>query len=268
MSSPASRAQRPPIGLRPELTTRIAIESRPHRFNAGHSAVVWLENTQARLVEFDLFILDYSQASRRFIEERYPSRVTFHLGPSRETLPLYSQRVSAGTAAPCDLWLIDGDHGKNVELDLFNALAASHAGTIIVADDCGLLFPYVRRFWRVHVGVGSILESGCLSTKVKGSAVEKTWCYGEVAGWAAAAAAGSGAANLHGLIDAAKARNREDRNQAYFQARQRSRGRSSNSSNAIIHRKHHGHDASSSDSRWIRGSAFARARRAARGGWR
>ena len=54
---------------------------------------------------------------------------------------------------------------------------------MIIADDASLLFPYVRKFWRVHVGIGSIEERGCVSTRSR-NGVEKTWCIGAVASWA------------------------------------------------------------------------------------
>ena len=137
-------------------------------FNAGHSAVVWLEKTHARVVEFDLLALPYSHISRRFVEARYHGRVTFHVGDSGETVQQYAHQVRNGSAAACDLWLIDGDHGIHAKLDFLNALGASHAGTLIVADDAGLLFPYVRKYWRVHVGIGSIFEHACMSTRACG----------------------------------------------------------------------------------------------------
>ena len=181
-------------------------------FNAGHSAAVWLENTHAKLVEFDLLTLNYSHASRRFIEERYPGRVTFHQGPSRLTVSKYAEHVRNLTAPPCDLWLVDGDHGKNVEHDFMNALAASHEGTVFIVDDANMEWPYVRRFWRVHVAVGSIEERSCVGTRVRGSKVEKTWCVGEVAGWATT----SDSPRLHGLVSQVNLLSREARNAAYY----------------------------------------------------
>jgi len=182
-------------------------------FNAGHSAAVWLENTHAKLVEFDLLTLNYSHASRRFIEERYPGRVTFHQGPSRLTVSKYAEDVRNLTAPPCDLWLVDGDHGKNVEHDFMNALAASHAGTVFIVDDANMEWPYVRRFWRAHVAVGSIEERSCVGTRVRGSKVEKTWCVGEVAGWATTS---DGSPRLRGLISQVNLLSREARNAAYY----------------------------------------------------
>ena len=101
-----------------------------------------------------------------------------------------------GTASACDIWLVDGDHGIGAKVDLFNALASSHAGTMIVADDASLLFPYVRKFWRVHVGIGSIKERGCVSTRIR-HGVEKTWCIRTVASWAVGEAADGRPCQVH-----------------------------------------------------------------------
>lgn len=181
-------------------------------FNAGHSAVAWLEATHARLVEFDLLGLPYSHASRAFVEQRYPKRATFHVGDSKTSVRSYAQAVLNGTASACDIWLVDGDHGIGAKVDLFNALASSHAGTMIVADDASLLFPYVRKFWRVHVGIGSIKERGCVSTRIR-HGVEKTWCIGTVASWAVGEAAWTA---VHAKFIALHALSRAERNRAYF----------------------------------------------------
>jgi hypothetical protein len=189
-------------------------------FNAGHSAVVWLEGTRARVVEFDLLTLPYSRQARRFVETRYPQRTAFHVGDSHATVPRYASLVGNGTAPACDLWLVDGDHGIHSKSDFFHALAASHDGTAIIADDAGLLFPYVRKYWRIHVGIGSIVERSCTSTQVRGG-VEKTWCVGVAAEWAVGA---SGASAVRQRFDAAFQLGRAERNAAYFKRRRSSKG--------------------------------------------
>lgn len=186
-------------------------------FNAGHSAMLWLEGTTAHVHEFDLLGLPYSQASRKLVEMLYPNRTTFHVGDSASTVRDYADRVANGTAPPCDLWSIDGDHGIHSKVDFFNALDASRAGTVVIADDAGLRFPYVRKFWRIHVGIGSIHERACVLTHAAENN-EKTWCVGIVAPWVSALH-GTGA--LHNRFDAAFERRREERNAAYFRARRR-----------------------------------------------
>ena len=197
----------------PELRTGTICEI---GFNAGHSAVLWLEGTETRVILFDLLGLPYSIASRRFVDTRYPGRTSFHVGDSKTTVRSYADRVLNGTARPCDLWSIDGDHGIHAKIDFLNALDASRDGTIVVADDAGLRFPFVRKFWRIHVGIGSIHERGCVITHAQG--VEKTWCIGAVAPVASGRLVG---AALRTRFDTALAMSREERNAAYFRSRRR-----------------------------------------------
>ena len=154
-------------------------------FNAGHSAIMWLHDTSAQLVEFDLQTLPYSESSRRLVESAFPGRVHFHVGKSRETVPLYVSRVRNEIARPCDLWLVDGDHGSGAKHDLMNALSASRAGTIVVVDDASLRFPLLRKYWRIHVALGSIRELSCVQLSHRGS--RKGWCVGSVQQWATTA---------------------------------------------------------------------------------
>ena len=157
-------------------------------FNAGHSAIMWLHGTGARLVEFDLQSLPYSTASRRFAETTFPGRVAFHVGKSRNTLPQYVASVRNGTAPPCDLWLVDGDHGIGAQHDMMNALGASRDGTIFVVDDASLRFPLLRKYWRIHVAVGRLRERACIQLKRGGAThTAKGWCVGSVSGWATTA---------------------------------------------------------------------------------
>lgn len=186
-------------------------------FNAGHSAAIWLFGTRARLVEFDLLALPYSAASRAWAERSFAGRIEFHVGNSRATVRDYASRVRNGTAAACDLWLIDGDHGIGARHDLRNALAASKPGTVraqphpspqltphsaspphpttsthprwqvVIADDASSAFPLVRKFWRLHVVVGSIREHGCEQVwATKGRRQLKGWCVGLVQPWVTA----------------------------------------------------------------------------------
>jgi len=201
-------------------------------FNAGHSAVLWLEGTAARVQEFDLLSLPYSQASRDFILRRYPGRTSFHVGDSVATVGLHARRVLKGTAAPCDLWLIDGDHGIHAKADFLNALGASRAGTIVVADDAGLRFPYVRKFWRIHVAIGSIRECGCVITRAAQSGAEKTWCIGTVSPWAVGS---RGSAAVRVRFEAAMQLDRQERNTAYFGVRRDANGNCSSLAADRVH---------------------------------
>jgi hypothetical protein len=154
-------------------------------FNAGHSAIMWLHGTNAQLVEFDLQSLPYSLASRRFVESAFPSRVHFHVGKSRHTVPGYAARVRNTTAPPCDLWLVDGDHGVGAQHDIMHALAASRGGTLFVVDDASLRFPLLRKYWRIHVALGSLRELACIQLNRRGVTHNaKGWCIGRVQPWA------------------------------------------------------------------------------------
>merc|ERR1712137_559577 len=62
-------------------------------FNAGHSAAVWLHETNARLIEFDYGSLPYSNGARALIEALYPSRTAFHIGDSARTLADFAEKV-------------------------------------------------------------------------------------------------------------------------------------------------------------------------------
>ena len=93
------------------VTTRVCVcECVQIGFNAGHSAIVWLEGLNTSLRSFDVFKLPYADACRRSVAERYPGRVQFFAGSSTITVPKYSADVQAGRAAACDLWFVDGEY--------------------------------------------------------------------------------------------------------------------------------------------------------------
>ena len=148
---------------------------------------MWLHGTRGRLVEFDLQTLPYSTASRALVEGRFPGRATFHVGSSKLTVAAYAARVRAGSSPPCDLWMIDSDHGIGTRHDMRNALAASHAGTVVVADDATAAFRLVRKFWRMHVVHRSIRQLACAQLyTTRGARQLKGWCVGTVEPWVVA----------------------------------------------------------------------------------
>lgn len=171
-------------------------------FNAGHSAIVFLENTSAQLNSFDLFNLPYSAPTRGFVAARYPGRVKFHEGNTKATVPRYNQAVEEGRAAPCDIWLVDADHYKNVWLDFKHVLgASSRNGTLIVADDTTERFPFVLRYWRRLVLSRNVsqlscetVELGTMKTRRGWENNTKGWCVGEVVRRAGGRRAHGGAA--------------------------------------------------------------------------
>ena len=163
-------------------------------FNAGHSAIVWLENTSVQLLNtFDIFSMPYSAPARRFISARYRERVRFVAGNTKVTVPEYVQAVKEARQPACDLWMVDADHFKNTYLDFRNAIASSHparranGSTMIVADDTTERFPYVLKYWRSLVERGNItnprcerVDLGVVSGRRGPERNVKGWCVGDV----------------------------------------------------------------------------------------
>lgn len=66
-----------------------------------------------------------------------------------------------------------------------NALAASKPDTVLVADDATAAFPLVRKFWRLHIVLGSVREASCEQFwTTEGRRQLKGWCVGTVQPWA------------------------------------------------------------------------------------
>ena len=153
-------------------------------FNAGHSAVVWLEGLETQLKTFDLFKLPYSNASRHWIDEQYPGRVAFYKGDSAETVPRYVARVDAGLEPRCDVWFVDGLHSKAGRIppqplaDLRNALLSASHGATIIADDCTRRFPAVPAAWRSLLSTGTIKDAFNVTHALRPPAGLKGWCVG------------------------------------------------------------------------------------------
>ena len=62
---------------------------------------------------------------------------------------------------------------------------ASRAGTLVVVDDASLRFPLLRKYWRIHVAIGSIHELACIQLNRRGVTHNaKGWCIGRVQPWA------------------------------------------------------------------------------------
>ena len=102
-------------------------------------------------------------------------------------MPLFGKAVQAGHEPPCDMWIVDADHFRNAYMDFDNALASSHNGTLMVADDASARFPFVARAWRQLIERGNVSELGCdevdlgLVRARKGWEHNlKRWCLGSV----------------------------------------------------------------------------------------
>ena len=78
-------------------------------FNAGHSAILWLESSpHLKYLGFDLGVHHYSKMNLHFFESRYSAdrfRVIF--GPSNDTVPRF---VAENPSFRCDILSIDGGH--------------------------------------------------------------------------------------------------------------------------------------------------------------
>ena len=59
-------------------------------FNAGHSALAWLEGMpHVNVVSFDLGAHQYVTAAYEVLNDMYPNRLTLLLGDSAETIPMF-----------------------------------------------------------------------------------------------------------------------------------------------------------------------------------
>ena len=116
-------------------------------FNAGHSAIVWLQAaTTQRLFSFDLCTEAYCEAAQQLVEALFPGRLRYVKGNSIKTFGAEAKPVAPHQ---CDLVFIDGYHNGFAPLrDLSNGRDASHNGSIVVADDCSPRFPDVERAFR------------------------------------------------------------------------------------------------------------------------
>jgi len=102
-------------------------------FNAGHSAVLFLENNSSiNVTSFDIGEHDYVNVGKKYIDINYPSRHTLIIGNSIESVPIFINRNSV----TFDLIFIDGGHEYNVaKVDLENCKKLSHKNTIVIMDD-------------------------------------------------------------------------------------------------------------------------------------
>ena len=159
-------------------------------FNAGHSALVWLEGGCQRLIEFDFLREPYSATSRAFVEKTYPGRVTFVRGSSMFSLENHLKNVLSGKAPACDLWMVDGNHGPEGKpsthpallawpgRDLTHAIKASADGALVIADDCTERFPDVQRAWAKLQSLGSLHGDSQIKHALPEPIGVKGWCVG------------------------------------------------------------------------------------------
>jgi predicted O-methyltransferase YrrM len=97
-------------------------------FNAGHSAELFLSNSQCILTSFDIGYHDYVHNAKNYIDLMYPNRHTLILGDSTVTVPKCNNTF--------DVIFIDGCHEYDVaKQDLENCIKLAHKDTIIIMDD-------------------------------------------------------------------------------------------------------------------------------------
>ncbi len=98
-------------------------------FNGGHSAEIFLSNSEAIVTSFDLGCYDYVFKGKKYIDLTFPDRHVLILGDSRKTVKEYSSE-------PFDLIFIDGGHTYNIaKSDLINCKKFANENTILLMDD-------------------------------------------------------------------------------------------------------------------------------------
>jgi FkbM family methyltransferase len=114
-------------------------------FNAGHSALLFLENTppDTKVVSFDLGEYAYVFAAKRYIDAMFPGRHTLVTGDSTVTIPNYEAQVAhrmkdPATAPPMqfDFIFIDGGHQNDIPMkDILNSQRLARDDRTVVAID-------------------------------------------------------------------------------------------------------------------------------------
>jgi len=102
-------------------------------FNAGHSALRFLAQSQAKVFEFDLGSHDYAHTAERFLHSRFFDRLNVTWGDSTKTLP---QFIQANPSVKCDLLIVDGGHAYEVAIsDLKNFAQMTAPEHLLAIDD-------------------------------------------------------------------------------------------------------------------------------------
>ena len=102
-------------------------------FNAGHSALVWLEsNPNVHLYSFDLGRHNYTAPMASFLKENYPNRFDIFMGASDVVVPIVNQKHHIS----CDILVVDGGHFSNQALkDIVNMKRFAHENSLLIVDD-------------------------------------------------------------------------------------------------------------------------------------
>lgn len=128
-------------------------------FNAGHSATVFLENTDRNVISFDILEEgNIASVAKEYIDMTYPNRHTLVVGDSRETVPEFEFENGI-----CAIF-IDGEHSYEIaKADIVNCSDKAKRGTLIIVDDVvklGFPIPGPVKAWEESLLELNILYAG------------------------------------------------------------------------------------------------------------
>ena len=145
-------------------------------FNAGHSATIFLEmNSRARYIGFDMASLAWTNHQVDLVSRRYPGRFTLIRGNSFIKVPEYQR---ANPSVKCDVWSIDGDHGKGVARDFESARTMASPTGLVLADDYTSNFPAILQTWNANQAQGNLQSLYCHEDERFYWKKKKGWCLG------------------------------------------------------------------------------------------
>lgn len=102
-------------------------------FNAGHSALRYLTQTDAQVYMFDDAKHDYARESAKFLQENFPGRLNVTWGDVADTLIEFQLDHKKVT---CDLMVLDGrNRARHVIEDLSNFVYLASPTHTVVVDD-------------------------------------------------------------------------------------------------------------------------------------
>mmetsp|Transcript_3649 Transcript_3649/g.7982 ORF Transcript_3649/g.7982 Transcript_3649/m.7982 type:complete len:259 (+) Transcript_3649:81-857(+) len=105
-------------------------------FNAGHSAAIFLNaNPEAVVYSFDIAQFPYTRGNLQLMEELFPGRFHYILGPSATTVAEFHRQ---NPDIRCDVISVDGDHStEGTYADLANFRELASCRNWVLMDDAG-----------------------------------------------------------------------------------------------------------------------------------